>query len=376
MGNRPSSKSYKKSDLLTVLQKMASKEGSYPNMQCKDIVSQWVKKVNRYSSQYDSNSWPARCVIGEPIVYPKYGDIAGAWASADKDAHQFIEIEYDEAVYITGIDIYETYHAGGVVAVKALDDNNKWRCLYNIDRPQVIKTSRIFKPDIPPQIFRSKTLRIEVDCTGCRSWVEIDAVQLHGKRYLSDPPPSMNDLVNDLKITVNNPQFSDCQFLIEDKYTFYAHKVIICARSDYFKAMFYDNTKESQSLKPISIKDVCRDSFMAVLHYLYTNKLPDTPKYDCVMLTDVWRVADRLSMGGLKRLAANIISLQIDETNVVDLYVSATDGLPVIEEVKTNCVIYMSSNLPKIVNTQSFTQLPQEVMLEIIQGTTAKLQLR
>ena len=38
------------------------------------------------------NSWPASCVEGPPRVYPKYGDIAGAWAQKNKDAHQYIEV--------------------------------------------------------------------------------------------------------------------------------------------------------------------------------------------------------------------------------------------------------------------------------------------
>lgn len=37
-------------------------------------------------------SWPASCVLGPPRVYPKYGDIPGAWASGTIDANQFLEV--------------------------------------------------------------------------------------------------------------------------------------------------------------------------------------------------------------------------------------------------------------------------------------------
>lgn len=57
----------------------------------------------------------------------------------------------------------------------------------------------------------------------------------------------METLASDLGLIVNDSKFSDCQFLLEGKQVVYAHKAIICARSDYFKAMFVENTRESMS---------------------------------------------------------------------------------------------------------------------------------
>ncbi|XP_053390567.1 speckle-type POZ protein-like isoform X2 [Mercenaria mercenaria] len=251
-----------------------------------------------------------------------------------KDANQFIEVEFKEPVYVTGIDIYETYHAGGVKAIKALGDDGKWHTLWKIDRVTVIKSSRIFSPQLAELSCRTKNIRVEVDCTGCGTWVEIDAIQLHGRTFLIEPPPPLEDLATDLGQMVNDSKFSDCQFLLEGKHTVYAHKVIICARSDYFRAMFSEKTKESQSGNAIEIKDVPYKSFLAVIHFLYTNNLPSDLKtkqqYDTITLTDVWRIADRFSMAGLKTLAAYMISIKIDETNVVDTYVAAVDTLPLI----------------------------------------------
>lgn len=62
--------------------------------------------------------------------------------------------------------------------------------------------------------------------------------------YFSAPPPSMSDLANDFETIVNDSQFSDVEFLIENK-TVHAHKAIICARSDYFRAMFGNKMKET-----------------------------------------------------------------------------------------------------------------------------------
>ena len=45
------------------------------------------------------------------------------------------------------------------------------------------------------------------------------------------------------------------------------------------------------------------------------------------------------------------------------------------EEVKKTCLMYMSVNMDKVVVSKSFASLPQELMLEVIQATTAKLSL-
>ena len=36
--------------------------------------------------------WAANSVVGEPRVYPRYGDIIGAWAQHDVTDHEFIVV--------------------------------------------------------------------------------------------------------------------------------------------------------------------------------------------------------------------------------------------------------------------------------------------
>ncbi|XP_045211208.2 TD and POZ domain-containing protein 2-like [Mercenaria mercenaria] len=345
----------------------------------RDTVSQWVERVTGYSSQYDADRWNAGQVIGEPKVYPNYGDRRGAWAMQNIDANQFIEVEFREAVYVTGIDIYETYHAGGVKAIKALGDQGQWRTLWQTDSVTSISSSRVFSPQLAEMSCRTKNIRVEVDCTACETWVEIDAIQLHGRTFLTVPPPPAEELASDFAKIVNDSTFSDCQFLLEGKHTVYAHKAIICARSDYFKAMFSEKSEKSYISAAIEIEDVSYISFMAVMQYLYTNSLPSNPypcpPYDTVSLTHIWRVAERFQLAGLKTLTIYLISEKMDATNVVDTYLAAAESTPIIEEVRNNCILFMSTHLQSIVNTPSFTALPQDVMLEIIQGTTAKLKI-
>ncbi|XP_022313504.2 F-box/LRR-repeat protein 4-like isoform X2 [Crassostrea virginica] len=146
------------------------------------IIRQWVSSVAQFSSQYDNTGWAATQVIGAPKVYPKYGDIRGAWASGSRSNNEFIEVVYEEKVYPTEINIYETYNAGGTKSISAKADNGEWVTLYQADKIEAIKSSRIFKPRLIDANLSVDTLKIVIDCSVAGTWVEIDAVELVGSK--------------------------------------------------------------------------------------------------------------------------------------------------------------------------------------------------
>lgn len=147
-----------------------------------DIRRQWVSSVSNFSSQYDSTGWSAEKVIGPPKVYPKHGDIRGAWASGTKTNNEFIEVVFLEKVYPTEINIYETYNAGGTRKVEAKTDSGTWVTIYEAPKVEVIKASRIFKPPFIDANISINILKITIDCTSANTWVEIDAVELVGTK--------------------------------------------------------------------------------------------------------------------------------------------------------------------------------------------------
>ena len=90
---------------------------------------------------------------------------------------------------------------------------------------------------------------------GCTGSYESTLVKMphcwksHGTAHLfvSAPPPSVANLAEDYRKMVNNETFSDVEFLVDGK-TIYAHKVILSARCDYFRAMFQHSMKESKKV--------------------------------------------------------------------------------------------------------------------------------
>merc|ERR1712154_276617 len=146
------------------------------------VTKQWVKKVVKYSSQYNDDGWSAKQTVGPPKVFPRHGDLNGAWASAECDQHQYLELKFKTRVRPTAINIYETFNPGAVVAVRARGKSDSWEVLWSTDNPQCLTESRIFSPVIKDVSFKTSVIRIEVDCTAAGTWCEIDAVELVGDK--------------------------------------------------------------------------------------------------------------------------------------------------------------------------------------------------
>ncbi|NMA75602.1 MAG: hypothetical protein GX963_15940, partial [Bacteroidales bacterium] len=74
--------------------------------------AQWAITATA-SSQYGSGDWSAKQIVGEPNVYPNYGDNGQAWAPGSmNNGLQWVELGFLEAVYVERVEIYETFNPG------------------------------------------------------------------------------------------------------------------------------------------------------------------------------------------------------------------------------------------------------------------------
>ncbi|XP_076075167.1 uncharacterized protein LOC143046075 isoform X1 [Mytilus galloprovincialis] len=392
-------------------------------------VDQWVSRVVNYSSEYDDNSWPASCIAGEPRVYPRYGDIAGSWAQGTTDANQFVEVEFAEKIFIEKIHIYETYHAGAVKKILAKRPNGEWCTVWETERVICQNSSRIFSPSFQKLSFQCNLLRINVDCTVSGSWVEIDAIKISGTKFNFAIPPAPDDITNDLAKLVNSSMYSDIQFDVNGV-KFLAHKAILCVRSEYFRAMVhfeenalkaggqgttqptapplqseavyppkqlynalpsydsltqyqpaipsgpvpgpaqYHNQLPTQAQSPIKLKDVEPGVFAVVLHYVYTHRI--RPQCSPHVLPHVWRLADRFSMDGLKALAVLQLSTSLTTDNVIDIYLKVIHALPVSDNMKDVCELFMQNHMAEVVRHRTFMSLNKQLIAELTRKMVGK----
>ncbi len=153
-----------------------------------DIIFQWASGA-KASSQYREDRWTPEHMTGIPDVYPKYGDYDTAWVASTSDGGQeWVELFYDEAVYVKRIDVYETNHPGAIVKAELIDETGRTHVIWEGRAEVAPQESRVFmiediKVDIP-----ARRVRLLLQTDQVPGWNEIDAVGLIGTRYMVEGP--------------------------------------------------------------------------------------------------------------------------------------------------------------------------------------------
>ncbi|CAF0721025.1 unnamed protein product [Rotaria sp. Silwood1] len=71
----------------------------------------------------------------------------------------------------------------------------------------------------------------------------------------------------------NQSEYSDIELIVESEH-FYAHRIILAARSEYFRALLFGGLRESQcNNHTIEIKECKSAAFKVLLQYIYTGRI-------------------------------------------------------------------------------------------------------
>nr|CAD7425229.1 unnamed protein product [Timema monikensis] len=113
-------------------------------------------------------------------------------------SQDFIDLEFEQAVYPFRVCVYETYNPGSVVRIWAEDSKEHWELLWEGEPQCVGHTSRIFSPDIKPTNFPTnryvcRAEFMEFSHAHLDYYTELDAVLLVGTKeaiYRADDQPS------------------------------------------------------------------------------------------------------------------------------------------------------------------------------------------
>lgn len=133
------------------------------------------------SSSYDDPEWGALQATGAPDT-ARCGDIQTAWASAGSDSIDWVELEYDQALYVTAVNIHQTFNPNQVVKVELVSALGSSLTIYegepfHVDQPCPYVMSIEF--DKTQTRYNKVRLTIDQSTMGL-GWNEIDAVELVG----------------------------------------------------------------------------------------------------------------------------------------------------------------------------------------------------
>lgn len=87
-------------------------------------------------------------------MYPFYGDHRDAWAPANPGGREWLELKFRIPIFITAMDIYETFNCGCIVKISVKSSHNHSKFITIYEGKQLISPnqSRIWKPQLDTSV--------------------------------------------------------------------------------------------------------------------------------------------------------------------------------------------------------------------------------
>lgn len=136
----------------------------------------WAESA-RASSAYGAG-WDADAATGRPDVWPRAGDIVGAWApdGFGRDEPEWLDVDFPDGTRAREVWVFETNLAGRVVSVVDRSDPDAPSILWSGRAAKHADARVLVVPIAPARVVT--TLRLQVDASGHQGFPEIDAVAL------------------------------------------------------------------------------------------------------------------------------------------------------------------------------------------------------
>jgi hypothetical protein len=168
-----------------ILEKIGVDENllSLPITQPEEIY-QWA--IGATASSYYSEPWNPSGLLGPPRNFPVWGDKPGNWAPKENTGtKEWLILNYAYPVFISGVDVFECLSVGNVVSISAKPlGYQNWVEIWRLAADEKVgsssEQSRVFSPVFQKTTFKSKEIKIDLDCSNAVTWTEIDCVALRG----------------------------------------------------------------------------------------------------------------------------------------------------------------------------------------------------
>ncbi|CAL4979518.1 unnamed protein product [Urochloa decumbens] len=180
---------------------------------------------------------------------------------------------------------------------------------------------------------RSKYVRD--DCFSIRC----DVTVILGLR--TDVVVPLSDLHRDIGALLSTGEGADVTFNVGGE-MLAAHSNVLGARSSVFKAELFGPLKAEKAAGPVLIVDMESYVFKALLHFIYTDSLPDMEEgEEIVMAQHLLVAADRYDLKRLKQICEDILSNHIEKSTVATTLVLAEQHG--CQELKDACLAFLMS---------------------------------
>lgn len=170
--------------------------------------------------------------------------------------------------------------------------------------------------------------------------------------------PVTASFLQDLKDMVDEEEYSDVTFIVEDK-PVHAHRIILAKRCDHFSAMFRSGMRESVE-REIRIPNVSHAVFVLLMEYIYT----DSVLIDLEYAVELYITADLYQLDRLKEMCMVVLRRNLNGENAAILLQSANDAH--CHVLKDICMAYIVDNFDIISKSEGIKAVSHELLLEIL----------
>lgn len=144
---------------------------------------------------------------------------------------------------------------------------------------------------------------------------------------------------------------------------FRAHRVILAARSEYFRALLFNGMRESH-YSEVELVDTSADAFKILLKYIYTGKLSLSSLKEELVL-DVLGLAHKYGFSELELGISEYLKAMLSVRNMCTIYGAA--HLYLLRSLSEVCLNFADKHASEILSTQGFLQLSANAVEQMIQ---------
>ncbi len=153
-----------------------------PEIAQQGALRQWAITAEA-STSYADPEWAAEQATGEPDT-ERCGDFQTAWASSGSDSVEWLEVQFETPVFVTGVNIVQTFNSNQITNVELIGIAGRSETVFE---QQPVQVDQPCPYTLSIAVEKTNTLyngvRITVDQSVLGlGWNEIDAVQLVGDR--------------------------------------------------------------------------------------------------------------------------------------------------------------------------------------------------
>ena len=155
---------------------------------------------------------------------------------------------------------------------------------------------------------------------------------------------------------------TDVIFVVENR-QFEAHRIILSARCEYFRALLFGGMREATNSEKIELHDTSAKTFEYLLKYIYTGMMSLRQMEERDIL-DMLVLANRYSLLALESAITGYLKDIITIENVPDIFdVSSVFG---IIDLENSCLSYMDQHAADILPTEGFARLSKKSLEQIV----------